>query len=130
MKNYTILGLLGVIALAVLSTQFLFKNADPIDELSQSQTTNSKNATMVLDPETGEIMTDPDKIEKLKANPQSTAQNQAKDKNKEMKMTEMDNGALKIDLGQRYVRPNKATVDENGNLIQKGHTELDSQESK
>ena len=137
MKNHIILGLLGVVVIAGLSTQVFNKKAEP--EVANQLDSNSldivssKASTMKIDPETGEIMTDPDKIEKLKSTPQNATTEQTDDKdikNKEMKMTEMENGAIKVDLGKRYVRPNTATIDEHGNLVQHGHSELNQQESK
>lgn len=134
MKNYLILGLLGIVILAVISTQTIFKKnqTELADGLSQNQTsTTTKSATMMLDPETGEIMTDPEKIDKLStAAPESTTETQSEIKGTEMTMTEMDDGALKIDLGKRFIRPNRAAVDEHGNVIEQDHTELESQESE
>jgi len=125
MKNRVIFGLLGVAALAGLSSQLLLKKANP-ESTTLLVKQPSAGLEIMLDSETGEMLTDPEKITKLKAaqkTPEAT-------KSQRMVMTEMDNGALKIDLGKRFIRPLTTSVDENGELHEQGHTELQTEESK
>ena len=131
MKNHIILGLLGVAVVVGLSTQVLSKKAEPQlgEELNQSTT---KNATMMLDPETGEVMNDLAKIEELRAAMKNNSDKEAKDDvvKQEIVMTEMDDGTLKLSLGKRYLRPQSVSVDDDGKLIDQADDELENTESE
>ena len=131
MKNHIILGLLGVAVVVGLSTQVLSKKAEPQlgEELNQSTT---KNATMMLDPETGEVMNDLAKIEELRAAMKNNSDKEAKDDvvKQEIVMTEMDDGTLKLSLGKRYLRPQSVSVDDDGKLINQADDELENTESE
>ncbi len=132
MKNHIILGLLGVAVVVGLSTQVLSKKAEPQlgEELNQSTT---KNATMMLDPETGEVMNDLAKIEELRAAMKNNSDKEAKDDDvvkQEIVMTEMDDGTLKLSLGKRYLRPQSVSVDDDGKLINQADDELENTESE
>ena len=132
MKNHIVLGLLGVAVVVGLSTQVLSKKAEPQlgEELNQSTT---KNATMMLDPETGEVMNDLAKIEELRAAMKNNSDKEAKDDDvvkQEIVMTEMDDGTLKLSLGKRYLRPQSVSVDDDGKLINQADDELENTESE
>lgn len=125
MKIYLLFGLLAVVVLAGLSTHFLF-NEPSSDSNSDLIPVQGAGLEMMLDEETGEMVTDPKKLDKLMALKKKPAR---KEKPK-IVMTEMDDGAIKVDLGRRYIKPRSATVDENGNFINHGHTEFAAQEAE
>ena len=125
MKNRVIFGLLSAVTLAGFSSHLLLKKVNPELPVKPIQQA-SAGLEIMLDPETGEMLTDPEKITELKA--AQKAPEAAKDQR--MVMTEMDNGALKIDLGKRFIRPLTTSVDDNGELHEQGHTELQTRESK
>ena len=133
MKNYIIFGLLGAGVLAGVSSQTLFKKTESQQNSELSQT-YTKNSTIMLDPETGEIMSDFKKVEEQRALMKKSAEKDPKDHAEEEKekivMTEMDDGAIKLSLGKRYRRPQSVSVDENGNVVAKDNTELHSAETE
>lgn len=133
MKNYIVLGLLGAGILVAVSSQVLFKKAEAQlnNEVRQSHT---KKSTLMLDPETGEIMSDFKKIEEHRALMKKSAEKDPKDHAEQEKekivMTEMDDGVIKLSLGKRYRRPQSVSVDEHGNLVDKSTTEPQRTESE
>ena len=129
MKKSIIFGLLGVVAVIGLSTQILFKKNTPELNIELGQH-KSVGREIMLDPETGEMLTDAEKINELKA-----VEKAAKVKSdQKMVMTEMEGGALKVELGKRFIKPQTASLDEDGNLVKGDHqphqSELKNEESE
>jgi hypothetical protein len=127
MKNYWLFGLLTIAVVFGTSAYHLLNksNDDLGQELAQSQ---GADLEIMLDEETGEMITDPQKINKMMELKKTEKVEKAKKEKPAIVMTEMEDGAIKVDLGRRYVKPRSASIDEDGNFINEEQIELSNEE--
>jgi len=105
------ISLLGMAVACTTSAQVLAED----DDVQASE--NSANLEVMIDPETGEMTSDPTARRAQKTAPLDIEQ-------PDVVMTEMPNGATKIELNDRFIRPLEVSIDENGNITNEGHSEL------
>lgn len=107
------------VSLQVASTEPVNENNKQIGEQANS------NLQVIIDPETGQIVTDQNRLIDLKKS-SSTSASIALEQT-EVTMTKLENGATRIDFNGRFIRPLTVSVDEDGQLTSHGHTELDEE---
>jgi len=127
-----IFGLLGAAVLYGLFTLVSFEHV-PSEQVQSFDSANNVNDSVsasreiMIDPESGEMTNDPKMIEKIKKESKTPA---ASAKKKKVKMTEMEGGALKVELGKDWIRSHEVSIDNQGDLSTEGHSQLQVKEAQ
>jgi len=125
-------GLLGVAVAYGLWSQFSPQeehSSELSNELSQSP---GASREIMVDTESGEMINDPEKMKNIKkSNKKPVASDNGETvEKKKVKVTEMEGETLKVELGKKWIRSADVSVDEEGNLNEEGHSELQVEEAQ
>lgn len=124
MFNRTVMQLLSSIALLSVSLQVASTETED-ESNSQAGEQAKSNLQVIIDPESGQIVTDQKRLIDLKKSSGTAAAVPLEET--EVTMTQLENGATRIDFNGRFIRPLTVSVGEDGELISHGHTELNEE---